>query len=433
MNVADRRLIQRFNSAEIRETTLPSGLKVVTDPMDTVETVSLGVWVEAGTRYEPAAINGVSHLLEHMAFKGTERRTAQGIAEEMDAVGGHLNAYTARDHTAYYAKILKEDSGLALDVIADILQNSTLDPEELAREQAVVVQEINQAVDTPDDIIFDHFQATAYPDQPVGRAVLGTEDLVRAMTRDTVRGYMREHYSAPRMVLSASGRIDHDALVEAAKDAFSLLPPPTPAITEAARYAGGDYREDRDLEQVHVVLGFDGVAYDDPDYYTASVLSTLLGGGMSSRLFQEVREKRGLVYSIYSFASSYNDGGLFGVYAGTGEDEVAELIPVMCDEIVKVGGGIAESEVQRARAQLKASILMSLESTTSRCEQLARQVVVYGRPIPVAEVVAKVEAITADDCARVARRLFAGAPTFTAIGPLGKVEAFEKIAERLKP
>lgn len=421
-------------SEHIRETRLPSGLKIVTDPMETVETVSLGVWVDAGTRHEPKEINGVSHLLEHMAFKGTSRRSALDIAEEMDAVGGHLNAYTARDHTAYYAKVLKEDSDLALDIIADILQHSTLDAEELAREQAVVVQEINQAIDTPDDIIFDHFQATAYPDQPLGRPVLGSEELVRSMDRDRILGYMRGNYSAPRMVLSASGRIDHDHLVAAAQAAFSQLPPHHPAVTDQARYVGGDFREERgELEQVHVVAGFDGVSYDDPDYYAASVLSTLLGGGMSSRLFQEVREKRGLVYSIYSFASSYNDGGLFGVYAGTGEDEVAELIPVMCDEIVKVTAGVHEAEVQRARAQLKASILMSLESTTSRCEQLARQVVIYGRPVPTAEVVEKVEAITAEDCVRVAKRLFAGMPTFAAIGPLGKVESFEKVAERLRP
>ena len=244
----------------IRETTLASGLKVVTDPMETVETASLGVWVDAGTRHEPAAINGVSHLLEHMAFKGTERRTAQGIAEEMDACGGHLNAYTARDHTAYYAKVLKEDAGLALDIISDILQHSTLDAEELAREQAVVVQEINQAVDTPDDIIFDHFQATAYPDQPLGRAVLGTEELVRSMSRSTVLDYMRGHYSAPRMVLSASGRIDHDQLVEAATKAFGELPPVAPSLNGAAAYRGGDYREERDLEQVHVVAAVPGSA-----------------------------------------------------------------------------------------------------------------------------------------------------------------------------
>ncbi|MCR6633184.1 MAG: insulinase family protein [Magnetospirillum sp.] len=417
---------------DIRETVLPSGLRVVTDPMATVESASLGVWVDAGTRHEPAEINGISHLLEHMAFKGTERRSARDIAEEMDAVGGHLNAYTARDHTAYYAKVLKEDSGLALDIVADILQHSIMDGEELAREQDVVVQEIGQANDTPDDIIFDHFQATAYPSQPLGRPVLGTEDLVRGMGRDTILAYMREHYSAPRMVLAAAGRVDHDHLVAEAERTFAKLSVLPDVKPEKAAYVGGDFREERDIEQVNLVLGFDGVSYEDPDYYAASVLSTLLGGGMSSRLFQEVREKRGLVYSIYSFTSSYADGGLFGIYAGTGEEEVAELIPVMCDEVVKVVGGVTADELHRARAQLKSSILMSLESTSSRCEQLARQILVYGRPVPTAEVVAKVEAVDNAEIMRVAKRLFSTAPTVAAIGPLAKVESYEKMAERLK-
>jgi predicted Zn-dependent peptidase len=416
----------------IRETRLANGLRIVTDPMDTVETVSLGVWVDAGTRHEPPAVNGVSHMLEHMAFKGTERRTARDIAEEMDAVGGHLNAYTARDHTAYYAKVLKEDTGLALDIIADILQHSTMDAEELAREQAVVVQEIAQAIDTPDDIIFDHFQATAYPDQSLGRPVLGTEELVKAMDRDVVLGYMRGHYSAPSMVVAGAGSIDHDALVAEAEKAFAALPDFQANTTDRAVYAGGSFREERDLEQVHVVLGYDGVSYTDPDYYAASVLSTVLGGGMSSRLFQEVREKRGLVYSIYSFTSSYDDGGLFGVYAGTGEDELAELVPVMCDEIVKIVDGVAPAELARARAQLKASILMSLESTSSRCEQLARQILIYGRPIPVAELVSRIEAVTDADLVRVARRLLAGTPTVAAIGPLSKLEGYDEVARRLK-
>lgn len=417
---------------DIRETVLPSGLRVVSDPMATVESASLGVWVDAGTRHEPPEINGISHLLEHMAFKGTERRSARDIAEEMDAVGGHLNAYTARDHTAYYAKVLKEDTGLALDIVADILQHSTMDAEELAREQDVVVQEIGQANDTPDDIIFDHFQATAYPDQPLGRPVLGTERLVRGMGRDTILSYMREHYSAPRMVLAAAGRVDHDRLVAEAERAFAGLSTTPDVKPQSAAYVGGDFREERDIEQVNLVVGFDGVSYDDPDYYAASVLSTLLGGGMSSRLFQEVREKRGLVYSIYSFTSSYADGGLFGIYAGTGEDEVTELVPVMCDEVVKVVGGVSEAELQRARAQLKASILMSLESTSSRCEQLARQILVYGRPIPTAEVVDKVEAIDNAEIIRVAKRLFSSTPTVAAIGPLAKVEGYDQMVARLK-
>jgi len=417
---------------DIRETRLASGLRVVSDPMATVESASLGVWVDAGTRHETPDVNGISHLLEHMAFKGTARRTARDIAEEMDAVGGHLNAYTARDHTAYYAKVLKEDTALALDIVADILQHSTMDAEELAREQDVVVQEIGQANDTPDDIIFDHFQATAYPGQPLGRPVLGTEELVRGMTRDTILSYMGSHYSAPRMVLAAAGRVDHDALVAEAEAAFATLSTMPDVKPETARYAGGDFREARDIEQVNLVLGFDGVSYDDPDYYAASVLSTLLGGGMSSRLFQEVREKRGLVYSIYSFTSSYGDGGLFGIYAGTGENEVTELVPVMCDEVVKVVGGVSDDELHRARAQLKASILMSLESTSSRCEQLARQILVYNRPVPTAEVVAKVEAVDNAEIMRVARRLFSSTPTIAAIGPLGKVEGYERMAERLK-
>lgn len=415
----------------IRATTLPSGLTILTDPMDTVETAALGVWVNAGTRHERPDVNGVSHLLEHMAFKGTRRRSARDIAEEMDDVGGHLNAYTSREHTAYYAKVLKEDVPLALDVIADILQHSTLDAEELAREQAVVVQEIYQAIDTPDDIIYDHFQSTAYPHQALGRPVLGTAELVRGMSRETLAGYMRETYGAGRMILAAAGRVDHDQVVAMAEAAFSELPANGVPEAEPAAYAGGDYREERDLEQVHIVLGFNGVSYADPDFYAASVLSTLLGGGMSSRLFQEVREKRGLAYSIYSYAASYNDGGLFAVYAGTGEREVAEVIPVVCDQVMAVTAAVSDEEVRRARAQLKSSILMSLESSASRCEQLARQMLAYGRTVPVEEVVAEVEAVDGEAVRRAARRLFAAPPTFAAIGPLGNVEDYERIRRRL--
>ncbi len=417
--------------SSVRISRLDNGLTVMTDRMPSVETASLGVWVNAGTRHETADINGVSHLLEHMAFKGTERRSARGIAEEIEAVGGHLNAYTSREHTAYYAKVLKEDVGLAFDIIADILQHSTLDAEELAREQAVVVQEINQSIDTPDDIVFDYFQATAYPSQAVGRPVLGTAELVRAMSRQTVADYMRANYGAGRMILAAAGNIEHDAVVDLVQRQFTALPPSRPAPEDKARYQGGDFREERDLEQVHVVLGFDGVSYDDPDFYAVSVMSTLLGGGMSSRLFQEVREKRGLVYSIYSFASSYVDGGVFAIYAGTGADEVGEVIPLVCDEVMKVTAGIQPEEILRARAQLKASILMSQESTSSRCEQLARQMLAYGRPVPVDEVVAKIEAVDAEAAVKAAKRIFASAPTFAAIGPLANVEDFGRVKSRL--
>ena len=415
----------------VQITDLESGLRVVTERMDRVETVSVGAWVGVGARHEPEAVNGVSHLLEHMVFKGTKKRSARAIAEEIEAVGGHMNAYTAREHTAYYAKMLKEDLGLAMDVIGDLVQHATLDADELERERHVVIQEIHQLHDTPDDIVFENFQAVAFPDQALGRSVLGSEALIEGMSRDAVLDYMTTHYAAPVSVVSAAGALEHDRVVDMVRHTFADLPAGAPAAREAARYVGGDVRVDRDLEQVHITLGFEGLAYDDDDYYAASVLSALLGGGMSSRLFQEVREKRGLVYSIYSYQSAYADGGLFGVYAGTGSGEVTELMPLIADELNKVRLSVDEDEVARARAQLKASILMSLESTSSRCEQLARQMLIYGRPVPAEEIVAKVDAVTADDVVRVAERLFSTKPTLSAIGPLANLEADDTFAARL--
>jgi predicted Zn-dependent peptidase len=415
-----------------RVTTLANGLRVVSEGMAGVETVSLGVWVDVGTRNEPAEINGVAHLLEHMAFKGTERRSARQIAEEIENVGGHLNAYTSREQTAFYAKVLKEDVPLGVDILADILQHSSFDLEELERERTVIIQEIGQAADTPDDVIFDRFQERAYPDQAMGRPVLGEAEIIRTIGRDAVAGYMHQHYAADRMVLSAAGAIDHDRLVGLAQAAFTSLPPYQGMPVEPARYEGGDLREEKDLEQVHLVLGFPGVSYTDGDYYAASILSTVLGGGMSSRLFQEIREKRGLVYTVYSFSSSYSDGGTFGVYAGTGEDEVEELMPVLCGEIAGAADSLTEAEVARARAQLKASILMGLESTSARCEHVASQLLIYGRPIGTPELVRKIDEVDLGSVQRLARRLFAAPPTFTALGPIGKVVDFDRIRDRLK-
>ena len=417
--------------SSIRVTTLPNGLRVATDTMPDVQSVSLGCWVGVGTRNEAASVNGVAHLVEHMLFKGTRRRSAFRISEEIENVGGQLNAYTTREQTAYYAKVLHEDAPLALDILSDMIQHSTLDAEELVRERTVVLQEIGQSADTPDDIIFDHFQATAYPGQAIGRPVLGSADIVGALPREALVDYIAGHYGAPGMVLSAAGRIEHDRMVDLAMKAFGDLPSGAPPKPETARYTGGDFREDRDLEQMHLVLGFDGVGVHDPDFYAHSVLSTLLGGGMSSRLFQEVREKRGLVYSIYTFTGGYYDGGLFGVYAGTGEDEVAELVPVVCDEIAKVGADVTEDEVARARAQLKAGTLMALESTMSRCEQLGQQILIYDRPIPVEEIVAKIDGVDRDAVVKAASRLRASRPTVAALGPIAKLESYDRIAERL--
>lgn len=415
----------------VQVTTLKNGLRVVTDRMDTVETVALGVWVGVGTRYEEARVNGISHLLEHMAFKGTARRSAADIAAEIEAVGGHLNAYTSRETTAYYAKILKEDVPLATDIVADILQNSVFDPGELERERTVILQEIGQAQDQPEDVVFDAFQEAAYPDQPFGRPVLGAPEVIRRISREDIIRYMTDRYRASRMVLAAAGRIDHDAFVSLAADKFGGLHPGEPPAPEPGRYVGGDSREARDLEQVHLVLGLRGVSYRDPDYYAAQVLSTLYGGGMSSRLFQEVREKRGLVYSIYSFMSGASDGGLFGVYAGTGEAEANEVLRIVCDELRKLGDRVDADEVQRARAQLKVSILMARESTSARCEHLAQQMLMFGRPLAVEEVVAKIEAVDEAAISAVARRLAATPVTLAATGPVRAIEDYEKVAARL--
>jgi predicted Zn-dependent peptidase len=415
----------------IRLTRLPSGLTVVTERMERVETVSLGAYVGSGSRHELTEENGVSHFLEHMAFKGTERRTAAEIAEEIEAVGGHLNAYTAREQTAYYVKVLKEDTALAADIIGDILTHSTFDPEELERERGVILQEIGQANDTPDDIIFDHFQEVAFPDQPIGRPVLGSEDGIRAMPRATLTDYMRRHYPASNVVVAAAGALDHDHILDLVNQHFADLPGDPSPKAEGAHYGGGEFREPRDLDQVHIVLGFPCAGYGDPDYYPTLLLSTLLGGGMSSRLFQEVREKRGLVYSIYSFSSPFMDGGLFGIYAGTGESEAAELMPVTLAELHKVQHAVTEVELARARAQVKASLLMSLESTGSRCEQLARQWQVFGRVIPTAETVAKINAVTTADICRAAGRVFRAAPTLATLGPVAQVPGLAEVAERL--
>ena len=416
-----------------RISTLPNGIRVVTDTMDSVETASVGVWVGSGTRHEPAEINGVAHLLEHMAFKGTHRRSAPEIVREIEDVGGHINAYTSREQTAYYAKVLKDDTALAFDILADILQNSVFNPDELARERAVVLQEIGQARDTPDDIVFDHFQTTAFPDQPMGRPVLGTPEIVTGMSREAIMDYMGRVYGGSRMVLSAVGAVDHDETVRMAADLFGGMSPNSDASSRPGEYHGGDYRENRDLEQVHLVLGFPSFSYHDEDFYAAAVFASLFGGGMSSRLFQEIREKRGLAYSIYAFSSYYMDCGYFAIYAGTGENDLAELTPALCGEIRGLVDTIDEYEVKRARNQLKSGTLMGLESTSSRCEQIAQQMLIYGRRIPLSEQVALIDAVDVAAVAKVADRIFSGRPTLAAIGPVDNLMAYDDLRGRLAP
>ncbi|MDA5193355.1 M16 family metallopeptidase [Govanella unica] len=414
-------------------TTLANGMRVITETMPQLETATVGVWADVGARHEDAGINGIAHMLEHMAFKGTARRTARGIAEEIENVGGYLNAYTSRENTVYYARVLKDDVALGVDILSDILLNSTFEPDELERERQVILQEIGQANDTPDDLVFDMLQEATYPGQAMGRPILGTNETVGNMTRDQLAGYIDTHYRGERLVMVGVGKVDHQDLVRRAEDTFgktSAGPRPAP---EAAIYTGGERRETRVLEQAHVTLGFNGLAFDDPDYYAFQVYSTVLGGGMSSRLFQEVREVRGLAYSVYSFAQGYVDGGGLGVYAGTGEKEVADLIPVIAGEMTSLAAKAGADEVARGRAQLKAGLLMSLESSSSRMDQIGRQMLIFGRIIPIEEMVAAIDAVDEQAVERMAIRVLKDGPlSLAAIGPLSALEDYDRIAARFK-
>lgn len=421
----------------VEVTRLENGLTVVTDSMPHLQTISVGVWVNTGARHETRHQHGVSHLLEHMAFKGTERRNARAIAEEIENVGGHLNAHTAHEATAYYARVMKGDLPLAVDLLADILQNSVFDSSELERERGVVIQEIGQSLDTPDDLVFDHLLEAAYPGQAMGRTILGTVDTVNGFDRDALRTYMGERYHAPGMVLAAAGAIDHADLVALGREHFSEMPTARSNGAEPAKFTGGERRETRELEQAHVALAFEGPAYGDEDYYAAQIFSSVLGGGMSSRLFQEVREKRGLAYSVFAYSWSFADTGIMGVYAGTAPDDLAKLMPVVADEISKLGKDVTEAEVARARAQMKAGLLMGLESSSSRAEQIARQYAVHGRVLPTDEMIAKVDQVDAAAVRRFASRFLgpdATAPAIAAVGPLegksGGLESYDRLAAR---
>ncbi|MBB4211443.1 putative Zn-dependent peptidase [Rhodothalassium salexigens DSM 2132] len=402
----------------IRVTTLANGVRVVTDEMPHLETVSIGVWIDAGSRYETPHNNGIAHLLEHMLFKGTERRTARQIAEQIEDVGGVLNAFTSRDHTTFYARVLKEDMGLAVDLLADLLRRSRFDADELEREREVVLQEIGQAQDTPDDIVFDMLQERAFPDQALGRSILGSADTMCSVTRDQLIAFQQAHYRGETLVVAAAGHVDHDILVRLVDDAFGDLPASRAGGFEPGRYEGGMVRADRALEQIHLTVGFPSLPFSDPDFYALNVFSTLLGGGMSSRLFQEVREERGLAYAIYSFTSPHVDTGLFGIYVGTDPETVGDAVPVMGAQMRDLCATLDDREIARARAQLKAGLLMSMESTSARVEQMGRQMLIFGRVVPVEEMTAKVEAVDAEAIERVCRRTLADHRlTVATVGP----------------
>jgi predicted Zn-dependent peptidase len=412
-------------------TKLPNGLTVVTDPMPGLESAAIGMWVNCGGRHETKPVMGVSHMLEHMAFKGTERRNAREIAEEMENVGGFLNAYTSREQTAFHARVLRADVPLGIDILADILTHPTFDQTELERERQVVLQELGQARDTPDDIVFDHLQSVAYPDQPLGWPILGEENTVSNFSREDLSTYMSANYRTSGMTFIASGAVEHASIVKLIQDKFADLKTGDGPKAQTARWGGGELRGDDDLEQVHVTYAFPGIASHDPDIFTAQVYAMALGGGMSSRLFQEAREKRGLCYTIYAFAHSSTDSGMIGVYTGTGESEAAEVSAVVAGEMAALAATANEAEIARAKAQLRSGLLMGLEKPSTRSEQIASQMLAYGRVMPVSEIIIKLDAVDAAAVRRFGDRVMATArPSLAAVGPLKKLESYDTFASR---
>lgn len=415
----------------IQSTTLPNGVRVVTDTVDSVHTVALGIWCGVGTRHETMQQNGIAHMVEHMLFKGTASRNTLDIAKSIENVGGHMNAYTSREVTSYHIHLLREDMGLAIDVLADMYRHATMPPEEVERERGVILQEIGMCADTPDDIIFDHYYETAYPGQTLGAPILGTADLIKGMQRDDLMSYVRNLYTPSRTVVAAAGPVQHEEFVTLAARHFEGLPKDTDHVPLKADYKGGEHRVKKELEQSHIVLGFEGVPRGGDDYQAVKALATVLGGGMSSRLFQEIREKRGLAYSIYAFHSAYSDSGQFGVYAGTGPGDLPTLLPVVCEELLKVIDDLTEEELHRAKAQLKSGTLMARESMMSRADQIARTMIFKNKLYDLKTVTEGIDAVDMAQVKALARRIFACPPTLAALGPLEGLESYEKLKVRL--
>ncbi|PWG17855.1 M16 family metallopeptidase [Salibaculum griseiflavum] len=413
--------------------TLSNGLRVVCEVMPGLKSASVGVWVNAGGRHERAEQNGIAHFLEHMAFKGTERRSALQIAEAIEDVGGYINAYTSREMTAYYARVLEQDVPLAVDVIADILLNPVFDEREIEVERGVILQEIGQALDTPDDIIFDWLQEQAYPDQPIGRTILGPVERVNAFTRDDLAGFVQDQYGPEQMILAAAGAVDPEELLKLAEAQFGHLAPRAPANTAApARFGGGEARHDKALEQAHFTLAFEGPDYCADRIYAAQIYAIAMGGGMSSRLFQELRENRGLCYTIFAQTGAYSDTGMMTVYAGTSAAQLGDLANLTIDQMKKAAEDMSAEEVARARAQMKAGLLMGLESPSNRAERLARMLSIWGKVPSIDETTRRIDAVTTGDVRDFGADMLTRAGNAMALyGPVEQAPTLEALRERL--
>ena len=417
---------------QIRISTLSNGLRVVTRDMPGLHSAAIGIWVSAGGRDERAEQNGIAHFLEHMAFKGTATRSALDIVEAIENVGGYINAYTSRDVTSYYVRVLAGDVSMALDVISDIVLNPVFDAREIEVERGVILQEIGQSLDTPDDVIFDWLQEAAYPDQPMGRTILGPAERVSSFTRDDLSGFITEHYGPERMIVAASGAVDHDSILRQVEAIFAHLVPRAVTTREPARWQGAETRRVKKLEQAHFALAFEGPGYMAPDFYAAQIWTSALGGGMSSRLFQKIREERGLCYSIFAQSGFHDDTGMVTIYAGTSGEQIADLANLTIDELKRAAVDMTEAEIARARAQLKAGLLMGLESPTGQAERMARSLAIWGRVADPAEVAERIDAVTVADVRAHAEALIGNArPALALYGPVRSAPSRARLAERL--
>ena len=395
---------------------LANGLKVAVEPMAGVETIAVGLYADAGARSEPNGLSGLAHMVEHMVFKGAGGRSARQIAEAIEDKGGSLNAWTARDHTVFQARALAQDLALGSELIADLVRNADLDAEELERERHVVLAELGEARDTPDDIVFDHLQAASFPGQQLGEAVLGDEASIAAIDVPAMRRWIADQYRPAGLVFAAAGKVDEDELLKLAERLFGDMASGAPPAPPSARFAGGTHHDRRRFDQLHVALAFEGVGHTHPDMHALSLFTNAVGGGMSSRLFQQVREERGLAYSIYAWAHSYADAGLFGIYCAAARNDAAQALALARNVLTETAEGLTPAELERARAQAKAGLLMGLESVATRADHLARSIQVHGRIVPPSETVTLIDAVSLDQARQAAANALSGGEALATVG-----------------
>ena len=426
---------QRVTSSDpaVTRTVLPGGLRVITESLPAVRSAAFGIWVGVGSRDEDLELAGATHYLEHLLFKGTARRTALEISAAMDAVGGELNAFTAKEYTCYYARVLDADLPLAIDVLSDMVNSSLIESKDVDAERGVILEEIAMNEDDPSDTVHEAFAVQLFGDAPLGRPILGDVSSINSISRDQIAGHYAARYTPDNLVVAAAGSLQHEQVVELTRQAFGTIlagdSPPVPARLDGPAAGGGTGTGvrlvSRPIEQANLVLGCEGLKRTDDRRFALGVLNAALGGGMSSRLFQEVREKRGLAYSVYSFSSQHADTGIWGIYAGCLPAKADEVLAICTDEVGKViSGGLTDEELERGKGQLRGSIVLGLEDPSSRMSRLGKSELVYSRLEPVDEILAAIEAVTHDEVREVAAAILAQPKALAVVGPFDDAEAF---------